>query len=303
MQRPKYLLVIGGPTASGKTAVAIELARYYNTEIISADSRQFFKEMTIGTAKPSPEERAMAVHHFVDHISIEEPFSVGDFERDALACLERLFQEKKVVILAGGSGLYIRALCEGLDQFPDIDPEIRTQLNLDFETKGLAFLQQELQACDPDYFAVVDTNNPKRLIRALEVYRGSGQSYSSFRKGNQVKRPFQPIYIQLEWERALLYERINKRVDLMLAAGLLEEAQSLYPSKHLNALQTVGYQELFDYFDKKTSLEEAIELIKRNSRRYAKRQLTWLRKNDFWKGFKPQDLEAMKQYIDGLMGY
>lgn len=301
MKGSKYLIVVGGPTASGKTGVAVELAKHYDTEVLSADSRQFYQEMSIGTAKPSKEEMENVVHHFVDHISVQKHFSVGDFEREGLDVLEDIFKKRAVAILAGGSGLYIRALCEGLDVFPDVPVEVRAQLNLDFEKKGLAFLQEELAQRDPAYFEIVDQNNPQRLIRALEICRSSGATYSSFRKGTKAQRPFQPIYIQLEWDRAVLYERINRRVDLMMANGLLDEARALAPFQHLNALQSVGYQELFDYFDQKISLDEAVELIKRNSRRYAKRQLTWLRKNDFWKGFAPQALEAMKTYINARM--
>lgn len=297
MEKQKYLVVIGGPTASGKTGVAIRLAEHFRTEIISADSRQFYREMSIGTAKPNAEELAKVVHHFVDCIGIEERFTVGDFERQALAKLDQLFEDRDVVIMAGGSGLFIRAVCEGLDKFPDIPEGLRAELILRLEEEGIAVLQDQLKQLDPDYFEIVDQQNPQRLIRALEVCISSGQSYSSFRKAKKAERHFSPIYIQMDWERAELYDRINQRVDLMLDAGLMAEAKALYPFKHLNALQTVGYQELFDYFDQKTTKEEAIELIKRNSRRYAKRQLTWLRKDGFWKPFKPEQIEQMIKYL------
>ncbi len=298
MSKEKYLIIVGGPTASGKTGLAIKIAQHFQTEIISADSRQFYREMSIGTAKPNKEELAQVPHHFIDCISVHENFTVGDFEREGLSLLNVLFQNHDVVVLTGGSGLYIRALCEGLDKFPDVPPEIRTALNTRFEKEGLIALQNELKQLDPSYYNTVDHNNPQRLIRALEVCLASGQTYSSFRNGTKAKRPFEMIQIQLEWERALLYSRINTRVDQMVENGLIDEVHTLYPFKHLNALQTVGYQELFNYFDKKTSLEEAIELIKRNSRRYAKRQLTWLRKDSFWKLFKPNDINAMITYIE-----
>ena len=302
MKKNKYLIIIGGATASGKTKVAIEIAQHLNTDIISADSRQFYREMSIGTAKPTKEERAMAIHHFVDCVSIHENFTVGDFEQEALKLLDELFQDKNCVVLTGGSGLYIRALCEGLDVFPDVPAEVRANLNADFEKEGIAFLQKKLNILDPEYYKIVDKNNPIRLIRALEVCISSGSPYSSFRKGSKAKRPFESIYIRLDWDREVLYDIINRRVDLMMEEGLEEEAKDLFPFKGLNALQTVGYQELFDYFEKKISLDEATELIKRNSRRYAKRQMTWLRKDEFWKGFKPEEIEGMKQYIQEESG-
>ena len=298
MKKQKYLIVIGGPTASGKTGVAIKIAQHFQTEILSADSRQFYREMSIGTAKPTKNELAAITHHLVNFISVHENFTVGDFERKALEILDHLFLEKDVVILTGGSGLYIRALCEGLDQFPEVPSQVRTDLIEQYEKDGIEYLQKELADKDPDYFKIVDKQNPQRLIRALEVCIASGASYSSFRIKANTIRPFKTINIQLEWERAALYDRINQRVDNMIKTGLIEEARKLYPLKHLNALQTVGYQELFDYFDKKITLEEAVELIKRNSRRYAKRQLTWMRKDGFWKGFTPDQIEEMITFIE-----
>lgn len=297
MDKNKYLIVVGGATASGKTKVAIDLAQHFKTVILSADSRQFYQEMSIGTAKPSQEERALAVHHFVDFVSVEENFTVGDFEKQALELLDQLFINHKYVVLTGGSGLYIRALCEGLDVFPEVKEGVREKLIEDFESKGIEVLQGQLEKLDPDYFKIVDQNNPQRLIRALEVCISSGLTYSSFRKKTKAKRPFEAIYIRLDWDREKLYDRINRRVDLMIKNGLIEEAKNLFPYKNLNALQTVGYQELFDYFDNKISLEEAVSLIKRNSRRYAKRQMTWLRKDDFWNGFKPNEIESMIELI------
>lgn len=298
MSEQKYLIVVGGATASGKTSVAIALAKHFGTEILSADSRQFFREMSIGTAKPTAQELAQAKHHFIDCISIHEEYSVGDYERDALSLLAELFQEQDVVVLAGGSGLYIRALCEGLDAFPEVPPEIRAELVERFQDEGLQSLQKKLSQLDPEYYAIVDQQNPQRLIRALEVCIASGKTYSSFRSGQKAKRTFQPIYLKLEWERETLYDRINRRVDQMIEQGLIEEVKELYPFKHLNALQTVGYQELFDYLDGKSTLFDAIELIKRNSRRYAKRQMTWLRKREHWRDFHVSELENMIQYLD-----
>lgn len=274
----KYLIVIAGPTASGKTALAIQLAQQLDAEILSCDSRQFFKETTIGTAKPDAEELAAAVHHFIDCLSIEEAYNIGDYERDVLAFLEDYYQKKNIAIMVGGSGMYIRAVCEGLDTYPKVDKKIRLELNQLLEIEGVEALQEELKKADPVYYAKVDVSNPHRLIRALEICRGTGQPFSSFQGKNKVERPFTVIKLGIHWERAVLYDRINRRVDLMLEAGLLEEAKTLYPQRALNALQTVGYREFFDYFDGKTTLEEAIELVKRNTRRYAKRQMTWLRK-------------------------
>ncbi len=277
MARQKQLVVIGGPTAVGKTAAAIEVARALGTEILSADSRQFYRELNIGTAKPSPEELAAVPHHLVNSLSIHQDYSVGDFERDALQLLQRLFQRYDTLLLVGGSGLYIRAVCEGLDDFPEVPPEVREQVRRFYEAEGLEALQEELRRYDPAYFARVDRRNPQRLLRALEVCRATGRPFSSFRRGEPKPRPFKPLLFYLTLDRALLYERIDQRVDAMMAAGLLEEARALFPHRHLNALQTVGYRELFDHLEGKTSLEEAVRLIKRNTRRYAKRQLTYFR--------------------------
>ncbi len=275
----KTLLVVAGPTASGKTAAAIGLARHFNTVILSADSRQFYREMSIGTAKPDAKELAAAKHYFIDSHSVEQLFSVGDFEKQGLALLDELFKVHDIVILAGGSGLYIKALCEGFDDIPQADEGVREQLNNELAEKGLQPLQEELEKVDPAYYTEVDINNPQRVIRALEVYRSTGQPFSSYRKAVSNKRPFNCIKIALDLPREVLYNRINTRVDMMVAQGLVNEVRSLLPYRHLNALNTVGYSELFDHFDGKTDLNTAIELIKQNTRRFAKRQLTWFRKD------------------------
>lgn len=273
------LLVVAGPTASGKTALSIQLAQYYQTVVLSGDARQFYQEMTIGTAKPTPEELAAAPHHFIDYLSIKTPYNVGDFERDALALLQTHYQHHDWAVLAGGSNLYLKAVCEGLDHYPDVPPAVRAELVDLLDAEGITVLQQELSNSDPDYYAQVDTQNPHRLIRALEICRHTGQPFSSFQGQPKEPRSFRTLTLALQWERTELYARINQRVDRMIEAGLVEEAQALYPYRTLNALQTVGYQELFDYFDGTIDLPMAIELIKRNTRRYAKRQLTWLRKD------------------------
>ncbi|MFI5163342.1 MAG: tRNA (adenosine(37)-N6)-dimethylallyltransferase MiaA [Sphingobacteriales bacterium] len=287
----KTLIVIAGPTAVGKTAVAIELAKKLNTEIISADSRQFYREMAIGTAKPSPEELAQAKHHFIDSHSITESFSVGDFEVQGLALLEDIFKRQDTAILVGGSGLYIKAICEGFDKLPSASPEVREKLNLEFKNDGIAPLQEKLKTVDPVYYNQVDLNNPQRLVRALEVFETTGIPFSSYRRSITNIRPFRTVKIGLNLPRAELYRRINERVDDMVKQGLIEEVRSLLPYRHLNALNTVGYSELFDYFDGKTDLVSAIELIKQNTRRFAKRQLTWFRKNKDIKWYYPGSID------------
>lgn len=276
---PKKLIIIAGPTAVGKTAAAIKLAQQINTEIISADSRQFYREMSIGTAKPDADELAQARHHFIDSHSIRENFSVGDFEKQALQLVDELFKTHNQVIMVGGSGLFIQAVTKGFDDLPTADPAIREQLNQQLAKKGIEYLQAKLKEVDPDYFDQVDLNNPQRLIRALEVFEATGKPFSSYRKATTNTRPFESIKIVLDLPREILYDRINKRVDIMVEQGLVEEVRSLLPYRHLNALNTVGYSELFDYFDSKTDLETAISQIKQNTRRFAKRQLTWFRKD------------------------
>ncbi len=276
----KVLIAVVGPTAIGKTALGILLAQHFDTEIISADSRQFFKEMKIGTAVPSDEELEAVRHHFIQHKSIFDPYSVGDFEKEALALLDSLFKEKDIVVMVGGSGLYVDAVIHGLDAFPEVDPKLRDSLNQELQEKGLEHIQKELKSRDPEYYKKVDLDNPHRLIRALEVSITANRPYSSFLSQNRPERPFKHLYVGLEAPREVIYERINARVDQMMEAGLLEEAKILYPQKKLNALQTVGYKELFEYLDGHCSLDVAISEIKKNTRRFAKRQLTWLRKNE-----------------------
>jgi tRNA dimethylallyltransferase len=280
-----YLITVIGPTAIGKTALAISIARHFNAQVISADSRQFFKEMTIGTAVPSKAELEAAEHHFIQNISIFEDYSVGDFERDAIATLNTLFQDNNVAVMVGGSGLYIDAVLKGFDEFPEVDPAIRQQLIADFEAKGIEYLQNELQRLDPVHYDKVAKENPQRLMRALEVCMGSGRPYSSFLNIKKNSRRFTPIIISLEAGRELMYERINHRVNIMVSDGLIEEARALYPHKSLNALQTVGYRELFSYFDAEITLEFALEEIKKNTRRFAKRQMTWFKRTEGAKWF------------------
>lgn len=294
----KYLIALVGPTAVGKTAVSILLANHFKSEILSADSRQFYKEMSIGTAVPSKEELADVSHHFIQHISITDDYNMGDYERDALQLLEAKFKTHTLLFMVGGSGLYVDAVLKGLDTFPDVDPKIREELQEIYDRKGLEPLQEQLKKRDPEYYQKVDIQNPHRLIRALEVCIESGMPYSSFLGKNKPKRDFEVIKIGLQADRKVLYDRINRRVDLMMEAGLLEEARKLKNKKHLNALQTVGYKELFSYFENEISLEKAIEEIKKNSRRYAKRQLTWLRKDEAIEWFEyNENIENIINYI------
>ena len=276
----KYLISVVGPTAIGKTSLAITLAKHYETEIVSADSRQFFKEMQIGTAVPNKEELATIPHHFIHHKSIFESYSVGDFEKEAIALLSNLFKKHDYVIMVGGSGLYVDAITKGLDEFPEVDPGVREDLNKKLNENGIVGLQNQLKLLDETHFAKIDIENPHRLIRALEVCIGSGKPYSSFLNKKKTKRPFKTITIGLKADRHIIYDRIDQRVDIMIKEGLLKEARTLYPHRALNALQTVGYKELFNYFNGEWDLDFAISEIKKNTRRFAKRQLTWYRKNE-----------------------
>ena len=291
------LIIITGPTAIGKTGLAVFIAKALKTEIVSFDSRQFYKEMKIGTAVPTDEELAEVPHHFIQNLSIHDEYTVGDFERDALKKLEELFQKYNSVVMVGGSGMFEKAVTEGLDEFPEVDKTIRQNLIYEFDIYGLEPLQKELKEVDPDYYHQVDLNNPVRIIRALEVFRGTGKPFSSFRKNNSAKRNFNILKIGLELPREEIYDRINRRVDLMMEEGLLEEVKSLYKFKNLNSLQTVGYRELFDYLDGKFDLDFAVEEIKKNTRRYAKRQLTWYRKDEKINWFSPFEKEEILDYI------
>jgi tRNA dimethylallyltransferase len=295
----KTLIVVAGPTASGKTAAAIRLAQYYKTAIISADSRQFYREMAIGTAKPTWIELAAAKHYFIDSHSVTELFSVGDFEKQALALLDELFKTHDKVILVGGSGLYIKALCEGFDEIPQADAAIREKLNNELAKKGIIPLQEELKQADPAYYAQADINNPQRIIRALEVFRQTGMPFSSYRKATVNTRPFNILKIALNLPREVLYDRINQRVDIMVKDGLVNEVKSLAAYRNVNALNTVGYSEVFDYFDGKTDLPKATDLIKQNTRRFAKRQLTWFRKDQEIIWLAPDDVTGER--VEGLL--
>jgi tRNA dimethylallyltransferase len=283
--------------------MAIKLAKTYNCSVISADSRQVYREMTIGTAKPSLEELSRVRHYFINHLSIKQDYSAGIFEREALACLQQLFLNNPVQVLAGGSGLYVHALLYGMDSMPQVDPSFRKQIIQDYQKEGLNPLQEELEKKDPEYYQTVDLNNPHRIIRALEIIRATERKYSSFRKKSVQKRPFRVVQIGLNMDREVLYDRINYRVDQMIQAGLLDEVRGLYPYKDKNPMQTVGYQELIPVIDGKQSLEDAVTLIKRNTRRYAKRQLTWFSKDKSAKWFDPQDLLEVKRFINKEIGH
>jgi tRNA dimethylallyltransferase len=295
--KQKYLLVVGGPTAAGKTSLAIALAKHFGTEIISADSRQFYREMKIGNARATDEELAQVKHYLIADRSLSEALSAGAFAREALEVLEQLYQTREYAVLVGGSGLFIRALTEGLDEFPEVSEETREHVTKLFESEGLTGLQSALAEADPDYYEEVDQQNPVRLQRALEVSWSTGKPYSSFRRGQGSERPFIPIYLQPSWTRETLYQRINLRVAQMVAAGLEAEARELGPQQHLAALQSVGYQEWWPYFEGTKTKEEVIELIQQNSRRYAKRQLTWNRRDGYWKQVPQGDLQIALAYI------
>ena len=294
----KYLIVIAGPTGIGKTDLSIEIAKKYNADILSCDSRQFFKEMSIGTAVPTKKELEEVKHHFIQNISIEQEYSVGKFEIDALKKINEIHKTNEVVVMVGGSGLYIDAVCRGLDHFPDVPNILRDELNLKYEKQGIEVLKKQLDTLDPEYYKEVDQANPHRIIRALEICIHTGKTFTSFRKQQQKARPFKTIKLILTRDREELYERINKRVDFMMAQGLLEEAQNLYKQKENNALQTVGYKELFAYFDGEWDLETAILEVKKNTRRYAKRQMTWFRRDSNSIFFNPSDTHQIFKYLE-----
>lgn len=297
----KTLIVIVGPTGIGKTALAIELARHFSTEIISADSRQFFKEMEIGTAKPSPEELNAAPHHFINSHSIQTLFSTGDFEIQALQLMEDLFKKQDLLIMVGGSGLYIDAVCNGLDDLPDTDLNIREQLKQQLEEEGIESIKQQLKIYDPEYYEKVDQANPQRMVRGLEFFLSTGEKLSSYQTNSKKQRPFNILKIGLNMDRAALYQRINHRVDQMMDAGLLEEVKGLQEYRKYNALNTVGYSELFDYLDGHIPLETAVDKIKQNTRRFAKRQLTWFRRDDNTAWFEPNASKAVILHINNVL--
>ena len=294
----KYLIAIVGPTAIGKTSLSIKLAQHFKTEILSADSRQFYKEMQIGTAAPTLDELSQAKHHFVHHKSIKDNYNVGAFEKEAIAILNTLFKNHEVVIMVGGSGLYVDAVTKGLDYFPEVDKSIRQRLNKELVDNGLEALQLQLKTLDITSYNTIAIDNPQRVIRALEICIGSNKPYSSFLNKNKNKRNFKTVTIGLTADRDIIYNRINKRVDIMMANGQLEEVKTLIEQQHLNALNTVGYKELFNYLNKQWTLDFAIEEIKKNSRRFAKRQLTWFKRNKdtLWFDYNT-NIETIKKTI------
>lgn len=293
----KTLIVVIGPTAVGKTAMAIEIAKHFKTEIISADSRQFYKELKIGVASPSEEELKSAKHHFIGNLSINDSYNVSKFETESLICLKTIFIRNNQAVLVGGSGLYIDAVCKGIDDLPDPEENLREEIKENFKNQGIEYLRNQLKILDYEYYNQVDLANPKRLMRAIEVCLTTGKTFTSLRINQQKPRDFNIIKIGLELPRDVLYERINKRVDLMIEEGLEKEVKSLLSQKKLNALNTVGYKEIFDYLEGKTSFEFAIEKIKINSRRYAKRQLTWFKRDKEIKWFNPIETDKIINFI------
>lgn len=297
----KYLVVVAGPTAVGKTALCIKLAQELKTEIISADSRQFFKELTIGTAKPTLDELNQVRHHFINSHSIKEEYSAGDFERDALKLVDELFKDHDVVVMTGGSGLYIKAVCEGLDSLPQPSPGLREKLTERLETEGLGILKEEIKLLDPVFYNSTELANPQRVVRALEVFHTTGFPISSYQKKNVVSRPFKLILISLNRDRTELYNRINQRVDAMIAEGLVDEATGVINYRNHHALKTVGYKEVYEYLDGSYDAEEMIRLLKQNTRRYAKRQLTWFRHQGDFQWFDAEDQAGILSYVKEKM--
>lgn len=297
----KYLIVLAGPTASGKTTTAIKIALALNTEIISADSRQFYKELSIGTAAPTALELSTVKHYLVHHLSIFDKYDVSDYEHDVISLTNQLFKKHNAIVLTGGSGMFIDAVCDGLDDIPDINDETRKKISDLLQDHGITCLQELVSQYDPEYYSIVDKNNPRRLQRALEVYFQTGIPYSSFRKKQKKERDFKILRYALLWDRDALIERINKRVDIMMHDGLLDEVRSVYPYRELNSLNTVGYKELFDFLDGKCSLEDATDRIKINTRQYAKRQMTWFRKNDEYKWFAIEETDDIISSIKHIV--
>lgn len=297
ISRPTLIVVVG-PTGSGKSALAVELAKHYGAPIISTDSRQVYRGLPIGTAQPTADELAAAKHYFIADREVEDNFNCGRYETEALALLEELFKDNRYVVAVGGSGLYVKALCEGMDSLPEADDAVREMLKSRLESEGIGSLVEELRRLDPKYAEEVDLCNPARVMRALEVCLTTGKPYSEQRSGTVAERWFNIVKIGTDMPRDVLYERIDRRVDMMVEEGLVEEVRAMYPKRALNSLQTVGYREMFDYFDGTITLAEAIELVKRNSRRYAKRQLTWFRRDESIGWFAPTDLEHIIEFID-----
>jgi tRNA dimethylallyltransferase len=297
----KTVIIIAGPTAVGKTSLAIELAKHFQTQIISADSRQCFKELKIGVARPSEEELVAVSHHFIASHSIHDKMNAGVFEQYALEKAEQIFKENDVVIMVGGTGLYIKAFCEGIDEIPEIPEVIRKEITAAYEQNGLQWLQEEIKRLDPQFYQVGEVQNPHRLMRALEVFKTTGKSVLDFRSGKKTKRDFNIIKIALSVPKPVLHENINTRVDKMIEAGLEEEVRSLIPYQHINALQTVGYKELFGCFNGEMTLPEAIEEIKKNTRQYAKRQLTWFKKDKEYNWFEPLQIDKIKEHLNDAL--
>lgn len=297
----RLLIVVTGPTASGKTQASIELARYFHSHIISADARQFYLEMNIGTAKPSLDQLAAAPHHFINHLSIGDSYSAGQFEQEAVSFIDDDLKNHSVITLVGGSGLFIRAVLEGFDSFPPEDPEVKEKLQDLFKAEGLVALQQLLRSYDPVYYDKVDLNNPQRLIRAMSVCLTSGKPFSSFHKQQRKQRNFTPVKIGMKVEKEELHRRIDERVEQMMLAGMPDEAAKLFPLRRFNALQTVGYTELFEFLEQKITMDEAVAKIKRNTRQYARRQMTWFKKEKDIAWFAPDEAEKIAEYIEGKM--
>lgn len=297
----KTLIVILGPTGVGKTELSINIAKHYNTQIISSDSRQVYRELRIGTAVPEPEDLQAVKHHFIHSHSIHDYFSSWEFEQQAVDLAENIFKDKNEILLVGGSMMYIDAVCKGIDSIPTISEEIRSEVLLDYQKEGLEAMQVQLKQLDPEFYDKVDLNNAKRVIHAIEICIMSGKTYTSQRTNSVKKRNFDIVKIGLNRERADLYDRINQRVDVMMSSGLEQEARSVYQFKDINSLNTVGYKELFQYFDGDISLGEAVELIKRNSRRYAKRQLSWFRRDKDINWFNPDDTKEVMQFLNNKL--
>jgi tRNA dimethylallyltransferase len=295
---PSYLILVVGPTAVGKTDLCLNLAKKFQTEILSCDSRQFYREMNRGTAKPTAVELAEVPHHFINNLSITDSYDVRKYEEEALEVLGSLFQKHRVVLMTGGTGLFADVVVNGMDAIPEVDPEIRTEIIEEYQSKGLTWLQDAVEEVDPEFFAQVDRSNPQRLMRSLEIWRGTGLKFSSFRTRKKIKRPFEVIKIGLDRPREELYQRIDFRMEQMLAEGLYEEAEGLFEKRGLNALQTLGYTEIFDFLEGKYDKEELVRLLKRNSRRYAKRQLTWFRRDTLIHWFHPSDHEKILAFLD-----